>query len=165
MSLKEQALKANKEQKEGFAATRRQAKKTSLDKLIEDWPSRWRHRLDEAPPVPDRSEFALVTVTTSGHRGERKTGWMFEIDDVEFIYVDQEGINVVLVCPDCGERQADTFYGIESLGASLAKQRTLFHKCHAVAVRTLASAIREATSSTGLPAGQLYEDALRVLRR
>ena len=51
---------------------------------------------------------------------------------------------VILTCPDCGERHADSWYGLSDLGGKLASQRAMFHKCHTVAVRELAYAIRSA---------------------
>ena len=161
-SLKERALEAHKAQRDENATKAHQAREDSLTNLIENWEDRWKSRLDEAPPCPHRAEFGWDAVTDSSHRAERKSGWLFEVDDVEFIYIPRDGINVVLTCPDCGERMAESFYGIVNLGDRLKKQRTLFHKCHQVAARELAYAIRAATDATGLSPHRMFDEAMEI---
>ena len=165
MSLRETALQANQEQKEGYRTSRLAEREKTLDDLLERWEERWRHKLDEAPPVPPREDFQWVSMTYGEGRGRhtRVDGWLFVIDDIEFIHDRQQGMCVVLTCPDCGERHADSWYGLPNLGDKLKKQRTLFHECHKVAARNLASAIRSATNATGLPAYTIIEDALEIM--
>ena len=160
-SLKEQALAAHKASRDEGITKRHQEREDTLTNLIDNWESRWAHRLDEAPPCPDRNEFGWDTVT-GGHRQGHISGWLFEIDDVEFIYPEREGLHVVLTCPDCGERQGESFYGIVNLGDRLKKQRTLFHKCHQVAARELAYAIRAATDATGLSPHRMFDEAMEI---
>ena len=133
---------------------------------MERWEERWNHKLDEIPELPERVAFEWQTITYGEGRGRYPSvsGWLFKIEDVEFIYGKDVGMCVILACPDCGERHADSWYGLADLGKKLKSQRTMFHKCQKVAARELAYAIKSATDATKLPADVIFEEALEVMR-
>lgn len=166
MGLKESALLAEKSRQQEYKAARVREREQSLDELIERWDERWRYKLDEVPECPARDQFKIEKMTYGDGRGRNPTvsGWAFLIDDVEFIYDKQNGMCVIMTCPDCGERHADSWYGMDNLGKHLRTQRAMFHKCHAVAVRELAYAIRHAQDATKLAATTLCDEAIDLVR-
>ena len=165
MSHRESSLLAEKNRQQEHKAARIRERDKSLDELIERWCQRWSHNLDETPECPERDQFKIEKMPYGDGRGRHPTvsGWAFSIEDVEFIYDKQNGLCVVLTCPDCGERHADSWYGMDSLGKHLRTQRAMFHKCHAVAIRELAYAIRHAQDATKLPADTLFDEAVEVM--
>lgn len=165
MGLREHALQANKEQQEAYRAQRAVASEASLDEMIARWNERWHLKLEETPTIPAREEFTYKRITYGNGTGRHPTvdGWAFTIDELEFIYSKENGMCVVLICPDCGEHHADSWYGMADLGKRLKAQRSYLHECHKVAARNLAHAIREATNATKLPAHVIFDEALEVM--
>ena len=69
---------------------------------------------------------------------------------------------VVLTCPECGGRHTESFYGLSGLGKLLKDGRSYLHKCHQVAARELAYAIKAASRETNLSASDILDEALEI---
>jgi len=160
MSLKERAIASNTERQKADRDRLVLEREATLDNLIENWEDRWKHRLDEAPPVPERVEFTFVRGVVYYGRGGNLDGWRFTIDDVDFLYsttYGNTGLHVIVKCPLCGQEHCDSWYGLESLGRLLARQTAVLHKCHETAARSLAYQIGVAARDANLSFREVVE--------
>jgi hypothetical protein len=154
MSLKDTALAADKERREQSKRSQEDARIKGRIWLEQNWEKRWTG-FDLIPELPGIDEFEWMTsIPGSSPRHSNISGWSFTIDDVTFLYNKEQGMHVILTCPECGAKHAATFYSLDSLGQLLRNGRGMYHKCRESQAKSLAYAIgaaaRDANTSPAL---------------
>jgi hypothetical protein len=162
--LKDAAIAAAKEQNAGYRQRRLEEREKTLTKIMEE---RWFDYggwkgFDLIPEVPPRDAFTYMQNVEGGFSGGRLDGWRVEVDGVPVLFVithGQQGLRVLLTCPECGTEHTESFHGLASLGEKLAKGRAMFHKCRQVEARELAYAIGRSAHDMKLPPWAAVQEA------
>lgn len=151
MSLREAAQQAATDRSRTEREAARKRREEELGKVIE--------KLGEGPEVigslahrlgPEfqrtfsPEDFSYCKVRQDGARSGELYGFRFEFDDVSFLYstsYGNEGLHVILTCPDCGGERAEHVWSLEELGRKLKTGRASSHHCLVSEAREVAYAI------------------------
>jgi hypothetical protein len=161
-SLKEAALKAAEDQQATRAKQIVDLRKEELVKLKENWAKIWGHKLDPVPKRPTAFKF-VAKMNTLTWNSSGVSGWRFTVEDIPFIYVTtygEQGLHLIVTCPECGQEVADHFYNLADIGLRL-DGRKLRHRCRERQAKDVAYAIGTAARDAKVDPGEIVDLALQ----
>lgn len=165
MSLRDAALKADRQQRIDVGKAAMKAREDALTYLLQNWKKIWQYKVQPIPNAPKRDAFEYVTNVAQDRIGTQPAhvhGYRFTIGDVDFLYIvgDDRELRVMVTCPDCGVERPSSFHGMADLGRRLRDGRPLYHRCRQGEAKSLAYNIGHAARDANTTVLEIVEEAL-----